>query len=37
MDNKKTADFVSNMWDDEIIPQISEYIKIPNKSPQFDP
>jgi len=37
MDNKQTADFVGNMWDDSIIPEISEYIKIPNKSPHFDP
>jgi len=37
MDNKKTADFVNGMWDSEIIPQISEYIKVPNKSPMFDP
>ena len=25
------------MWDDEIIPEIAEYIKVPNKSPHFDP
>ena len=37
MDNKKTAAFVNDMWDSEIIPEISEYIKIPNKSPHFDP
>ena len=37
MDNKQTAEFVSKMWDDEIIPEISEYIKVPNKSPHFDP
>ena len=37
MDNKKTADFVNTMWDDEIIPEIAEYIKVPNKSPHFDP
>ena len=37
MDNKKTAEFVGKMWDDEIIPEISEYIKVPNKSPHFDP
>ena len=37
MDNKKTADFVNEMWDSSIIPEISEYIKVPNKSPQFDP
>ena len=37
MDNKQTADFVGKMWDDSIIPEISEYIKVPNKSPHFDP
>ena len=37
MDNKKTADFVNAMWDDSIIPEIAEYIKVPNKSPHFDP
>jgi len=25
------------MWDTSIIPEISEYIKVPNKSPSFDP
>ena len=37
MDKQKTADFVYSEWDNTIIPQISEYIKIPNKSPMFDP
>jgi acetylornithine deacetylase/succinyl-diaminopimelate desuccinylase-like protein len=37
MDNNKTADFVGKMWDESIIPEISEYIKVPNKSPHFDP
>src|SRR5210317_2664380 len=37
MDNKQAADFVSTMWDDSIIPEIAEYIKVPNKSPHFDP
>ena len=37
MDNKKTAEFVGTMWDDSIIPEISEYIRVPNKSPHFDP
>jgi hypothetical protein len=37
MDNKRTADFVNDMWDSSIIPEISEYIKVPNKSPIFDP
>jgi acetylornithine deacetylase/succinyl-diaminopimelate desuccinylase-like protein len=37
MYNKKTAEFVNKEWDDTIIPTIAEYIKIPNKSPHFDP
>ncbi len=37
MDNNKTAEFVNAMWDDSIIPEIAEYIKVPNKSPHFDP
>jgi acetylornithine deacetylase/succinyl-diaminopimelate desuccinylase-like protein len=28
--------FVDAMWDDEIVPTLFEYIKIPNKSPNFD-
>jgi acetylornithine deacetylase/succinyl-diaminopimelate desuccinylase-like protein len=31
------AEFVGQQWDDEIVPQLIEYIKIPNKSPAFDP
>lgn len=27
---------VSQRWDDEIVPQITEYIKLPAKSPHFD-
>jgi acetylornithine deacetylase/succinyl-diaminopimelate desuccinylase-like protein len=37
MDNKQTAEFVGKMWDDSIIPEIAEYIRVPNKSPHFDP
>ena len=37
MDTKKAAEFVNNMWDTSIVPEISEYIKVPNKSPSFDP
>ncbi|MDH4315832.1 MAG: M20 family metallopeptidase [Gammaproteobacteria bacterium] len=37
MDTKKTAAFVNKLWDESIIPTLSEYIKIPNKSPIFDP
>jgi acetylornithine deacetylase/succinyl-diaminopimelate desuccinylase-like protein len=37
MDARKTTAFVNKLWDDEIIPEISEYIRVPNKSPMFDP
>jgi len=37
MDTAKTEKFVNEMWDTSIIPEISEYIKVPNKSPLFDP
>ena len=37
MDKNKTQNFVNRMWDDSIIPELCEYIKIPNKSPMFDP
>ena len=28
--------FVDKMWDDEIVPTLVDYIRIPNKSPAFD-
>ena len=37
MDTQKTASFVNDLWDKSIIPELSEYIKVPNKSPHFDP
>ncbi len=37
MDHNKTADFVNALWDAEIIPELCDYIEIPNKSPHFDP
>ena len=37
MDNAKTASFVNDMWDDSIVPELSDYIRHPNKSPHFDP
>ncbi len=36
MDSSKLRDFVGGVWDDEVVPQLVEYIKIPNKSPMFD-
>ncbi|RYZ73380.1 MAG: M20/M25/M40 family metallo-hydrolase [Lysobacteraceae bacterium] len=36
MDAAKIDRFVSTLWDEEIVPQLVEYIRIPNKSPMFD-
>jgi len=37
MDKQKIKAFVNGTWDDSIIPELCEYIKVPNKSPMFDP
>lgn len=37
MDNNKATAFIGTLWDESIVPQLSDYIKIPNKSPTFDP
>ncbi len=37
MNHDKTAEFVNGLWDSEIIPELCDYIEIPNKSPHFDP
>ena len=37
MDIKKLGKFVDGCWGDEIVPALVEYIRIPNKSPAFDP
>jgi acetylornithine deacetylase/succinyl-diaminopimelate desuccinylase-like protein len=37
IDIARTTKFVDQCWGDEIIPTLVEYIKIPNKSPSFDP
>ena len=36
MDASKIDRYVGGKWDDEIVPQLIEYIRIPNKSPMFD-
>jgi acetylornithine deacetylase/succinyl-diaminopimelate desuccinylase-like protein len=36
MDRNKLFDFVAEKWDREIVPELTEYIKIPAKSPMFD-
>jgi acetylornithine deacetylase/succinyl-diaminopimelate desuccinylase-like protein len=37
MDTAKTSDFIDRLWDAEIVPTLERYIRIPNKSPAFDP
>ncbi|MCK7594066.1 M20 family metallopeptidase [Pseudomarimonas salicorniae] len=36
MDSSKVDRFVGEQWDSEIVPQLVDYIRIPNKSPMFD-
>jgi acetylornithine deacetylase/succinyl-diaminopimelate desuccinylase-like protein len=36
MDTARLSRYVSDLWDAEIVPQLVEYIRIPNKSPMFD-
>jgi len=36
MDFAKATGFLNRVWDDEIIPALTAYIRIPNKSPAFD-
>jgi len=31
------SNFIYQKWDDSIIPELEDYIRIPNKSPNFDP
>jgi len=37
MDYEVAQKFIDELWEDEIIPELVEYIRIPNKSPHFDP
>src|SRR5687768_14407497 len=37
MDPASVKRFVDTLWEDEVIPELVEYIRIPNKSPMFDP
>lgn len=36
LDHALAERFISGKWDDEIVPRLIEYIRIPNKSPMFD-
>jgi acetylornithine deacetylase/succinyl-diaminopimelate desuccinylase-like protein len=37
MDPAKTTSYVDGVWSDSIVDTLVEYIRIPNKSPMFDP
>ncbi len=37
MDTNRIKQFCDKMWDDSVLPSITDYIRIPNKSPAFDP
>ena len=34
---KAINDFVGETWDRTIVPALCDYVRIPNKSPLFDP
>ncbi len=36
MDTAATRKFIEGVWDESIVPELIEYIKVPNKSPAFD-
>src|SRR5262249_30409457 len=37
LDIEKAIEFVGGCWDEAIVPALVDYIRIPNKSPAFDP
>ena len=37
MNAERIRRHVETLWDDSIVPELVEYIRIPNKSPHFDP
>src|SRR5271165_5552945 len=37
MYNTKLTSFMESIWESEILPTLTDYIRIPNKSPAFDP
>ena len=36
VDTSRISSFIGDLWDAEIVPQLVQYIRIPNKSPMFD-
>jgi acetylornithine deacetylase/succinyl-diaminopimelate desuccinylase-like protein len=37
MDANQLSNFINRVWDDSIVERIGQYVRIPNKSPMFDP
>lgn len=37
MDEKKALAFADSIWEESIVPALCAYVRIPNKSPNFDP
>src|SRR5262249_5847370 len=37
MDKTAIQSWVERLWDQSILPELTEYVRIPNKSPAFDP
>ena len=37
MDTQHISQFVAHAWEDDILPTLRDYIRIPNKSPAFEP
>lgn len=37
LNTEKLKQYIDTIWDKEIIPTLMDYIRIPNKSPMFDP
>ncbi len=37
VNTKLLGDFINHCWDESVIPELIDYIRIPNKSPAFDP
>ena len=37
MDISKARSYLDATWSDSILPQLIDYVRIPNKSPLFDP
>jgi hypothetical protein len=36
MNESSVSQFMERIWEDDILPTLTDYIRIPNKSPAFD-